>query len=361
MNPDYSETQQLLQTTIRGYLEEEVPFDRVRDHEEKRAADAKLWDGMAQQGWLGIALPESVGGGDAGLAEAGIFVHELARRAAVVPGVESMTSAIVLARHADSDESELLDAFVKGNAVIVPAVLEADDDLEVISASVDANGALSGEKHYVDYADFATHHLVAANGPDGVGLYLVERADDGVSSEALLCTGRTPQSIVRYANAKARRVAGADAIARLIDIARALTSAQILGCMEVALEMTVAYTNVREQFGQPLAAFQAVQHHAADMCMHVESNRFLVYELLDNLEHGRAGSHDAALVKASVSRSVPFVTMQAHQLHGGQGLIEENDLYFFTIRGKCRALAWGTAEECLERLMDDAEEAPRWL
>ena len=319
---------------------------------------ARAW---RAQGWLGIALPESVGGGDAGLVGAGIFVHELARRAAVVPGVEVMTSAIVLSRYADADESDLLDAIVKGGAVVVPALLEADDDFEVVSASVDASGALEGEKHYVDYPDFATHHLVTANGPEGIGLYLVERGDAAVSCEPLLCTGRTPQAIVRYAGARARRIGGAEAIARLVDIGRALTCAQILGCMEVALEMTVAYTNVRVQFGQPLAAFQAVQHHAADMCMHTESNRFLVYELLDNLDHDRATSHDTALVKASTSRSVPFVTMQAHQLHGGQGLIEENDLYFFTIRGKDRALSWGTAEECLEIVANEAESAPRWL
>ena len=118
---------------------------------------------------------------------------------------------------------------------------------------------------------------------------------------------------------------------------------------------------MRVQFGQPLAAFQAVQHHAANMGMHVESNRFLVYELLDALEEGRSTHHDVALVKASVSRAVPEVTMLGHQLHGGQGLIEENDLYFFTIRGKDRALAWGSAEECLEILARHAEEAPRWL
>jgi hypothetical protein len=53
--------------------------------------------------------------------------------------------------------------------------------------------------------------------------------------------------------------------------------------------------------------------------------------------------------------------MLAHQLHGGQGLIEENDLYFFTVRGKDRALAWGSAEECLDRIAEDVESAPRWL
>ena len=131
--------------------------------------------------------------------------------------------------------------------------------------------------------------------------------------------------------------------------------------MEVSLEQTVAYTNVRKQFGQPLAAFQAVQHHAANMGMHVESARFMIYELLYAAEHGQATAHDIALVKASVSRAVPEVTMLGHQLHGGQGLIEENDLYFFTIRGKDRALAWGSAEECLAIVAKDVETPPRWL
>jgi alkylation response protein AidB-like acyl-CoA dehydrogenase len=361
MNPDFNETQLLLQATVRQYLEREVPFDRIREHEEKGKADDKLWRTMAGQGWLGIPLPEAVGGGGAGLVEAGVFVHELARRAALVPGVEVMACSIMLARHAEGDESELLRGIVDGNVVVVPALLEAGDDFAQVDASVDAHGVLRGEKRFVDYPDFATHHLVSAHGPEGLGLYIVERSDAALEVAIRSCTGRTPQADIGYRGASARRVAGAQAVARLIDIGRALTSAQILGSMEVSLEMTVEYTNVRVQFGQPLAAFQAVQHHAADMCMHIESSRFLVYELLDSLERGTAGATDAALVKASLSRSVPFVTMQAHQLHGGQGLIEENDLYFFTLRGKDRSLAWGTAEECLALVAEDVESQPRWL
>jgi alkylation response protein AidB-like acyl-CoA dehydrogenase len=361
MNPDFNETQLLLQSTIRQFLADEVPFDRIREHEEKRTADGNLWQAMANQGWLGIALPEGVGGAGAGLIEAGIFIHELARRAAVVPGVEVMACASLLASHAENDQSELLRAVVEGNAVVVPALLEAGDQFGELEATVDANGALQGDKTFVDYPDFATHHLVSARGPEGPGLYLVSRTDAGVESEARSCTGRTPQADIRYRGAAATRVAGEPAVSVLLDRLRALTSAQILGGMEVSLEMTVEYTNVRVQFGQPLAAFQAVQHHAADMSMHVESNRFLVYELLDQLDRGVANPLDTALVKASVSRSVPYVTMQAHQLHGGQGLIEENDLYFFTIRGKDRSLAWGTAEECLALVASDVETPPRWI
>ncbi len=361
MNPDLTETQSLLQSTIRQYLEQELPFDRVRELEWKDTADEELWKGMVAQGWLGVALPEKVGGAGEGLVEAGILVHELARRAAVVPAAEGMVAARILSEHGGEDCEELLSRLVQGSAVVVPALLEADDRMASPTARVDEAGRLTGEKHYVDYADFASHHLVAARGPQGPGLYLVERGASAVGSEPLRTTGRTPASIVRYAEVPARRVAGVEALAALVDVGRALASVQILACMEVALEQTVAYTNIREQFGRPLATFQAVQHHAANMAMHVESSRFLVYELLDGLQAGRASHADAALVKASLSRAVPEVTMLAHQLHGGQGLIEENDLYFFTIRGKDRALAWGTAEECLAEIAQEVETPPRWL
>ena len=76
---------------------------------------------------------------------------------------------------------------------------------------------------------------------------------------------------------------------------------------------------------------------------------------------GEIAGEQVAILKASASRSVPEVTMLAHQIHGGQGFIEENDLYFFTIRDKDRSLAWGTAEECLAIVGRTAEQKPRWL
>jgi len=84
------------------------------------------------------------------------------------------------------------------------------------------------------------------------------------------------------------------------------------------------------------------------MAMCVVSTRLLVYEALFAL---------VASAKASASRAAPEVLLLAHQIHGGNGIIEENDLYFFTLRGKERLLAWGSGEECLE-LLSASVEAP---
>jgi alkylation response protein AidB-like acyl-CoA dehydrogenase len=166
---------------------------------------------------------------------------------------------------------------------------------------------------------------------------------------------------VHYDGARGVRVGGAEGVAELVRIGRALAALQGLGCMQQALDMTVEYAGIRVQFGRPIGAFQAVHHHCANMATVVEASRFLVYEALDSLERGDATDEQIALAKASVSRAVPEVTMLAQQIHGGNGFIEENDLYFFTIRGKERSLAWGTAEECLAIVAKSIEEPEAWL
>ena len=181
------------------------------------------------------------------------------------------------------------------------------------------------------------------------------------SSEPTPTLGRTPAARVRYQNVRAEQLCGEDGHAFLIQLARALCAVQALSCMQVALEMSVAYTSIREQFGRPIGTFQAVQHHAADMAIDSESTRFLVYEALDALDRGESTEEQVALAKAAASRAVPEVTMLAQQLHGGQGFIEENDLYFFTLRGKERSLAWGTTEECLALIGRSVEAPERWL
>ncbi len=360
MELDLTETQELLRDTLRGFLEAEVPFSQVRECEIEKKTDTRLWAQLAEQGYLGLPFPSEMAGGDGGLVEAGLLVEEVSRRAALVPIVEVMAASLTLKRKC-SGATQLLESVLSGSAIVVPAVLEANDSFESFALEADAEGVLRGEKFFVDYAEAASHHLVVARDAKGPALYLVDSAAPAVKCEPIETMGRTPQSRVRYDGAAGTRAGGADAVDYLIQIARALTCAQILACMDSSLEQTVAYTNVREQFGRPLATFQAVQHHGANMGMHCESSRFLTYEALDCLERGDATEEQVAIAKASLSRAIPDVVMTGHQLHGGQGYIEENDLYFFTIRGKDRALAWGTAEECLEIVARSAEEKSRWL
>jgi alkylation response protein AidB-like acyl-CoA dehydrogenase len=362
MNLDLDETQSIFRDTVREYLEKEVPFSRVREHEKARRPDHALWQELAGHGWLGIALPEAFGGGDQTLVDAGLLVEEVQRRAALVPVLEVLASADTMLRHADAARAAtLVSGVLTGEIVPVPALLEASDRFGQVATEADADGRIRGEKYFVDYADIATHQLVAARRGGELGLWLVEARDPAIKVEPTVSIGRTPQAVVRYDGAQGQLLTGAEGHAHLVRLGRALCSVQILACMQQALDMTVAYTSVREQFGRPIGTFQAVQHHAANMSMHAEATRFLAYETLFALARDTATDEQVAITKAAASQAVPEVTMYAHQLFGGQGFIEENDLYFFTIRGKERSLAWGTREECLAIVAESVEREQDWL
>jgi alkylation response protein AidB-like acyl-CoA dehydrogenase len=362
MNLDLTETQTLLQQTVREYLEKELPFDRIREIDRAQSWDEALWTSICEQGWLGLPFPEELGGGAGSLIDVGILVEEFTRRAAVIPLVEVLAAGLTLGRFAeDARSNALLEEVLAGTLRPVPALLEASDRFGDIRLERGADGQLHGEKSFVDYGQFATHHLVAAREGGELGIYLVAARSPGVQLRPLHSIGRTPQAAVRYEAVSGERIGGAEAYRHLVDLGRALASVQCLGCMQQALDMTVKYACVREQFGKPIGSFQAVRHHCANMAISVASARLIIYETLDAIERGQATEAQIAAAKASASRAVPEVTMLAHQIHGGNGMIEENDLYFFTLRGKERSLAWGTVEECLAVVGESIQPTEEWL
>lgn len=346
MNLDLDETQSLLQQTVRGFLEAEVPFDRIRQLEREQGWDAALWKSVCEQGWLGLAFDAELGGSGGAAVDLGLLVEEFARRAVMAPILEVAVAGRAL-QGAGALAQELVPGVCSGEVVPVPAILEQSDRFDMIDVVLDGGGRLSGEKLFVDYGQHATHHVVAARRRGEVGLHLIDARGPGVHVEPLLSVGRTPVCAVRYDGVPTRPVGGAEALAEMIRLARTLAAIQCVGSMQQSLDMTVRYAGVREQFGKRIGSFQAVKHHCANMAIRISSARVLAYEALSALDSGSADDASIAAAKASASRAAPEVLMLGHQIHGGNGVIEENDLYFFTLRGKERSLAWGSVEECL--------------
>jgi alkylation response protein AidB-like acyl-CoA dehydrogenase len=361
MNLDLDDTQELLRDTVREFLRAEVPLDRIRELERTDQWDETLWKAVRDQGWLALPFAEARGGGEGSLVDVGLLVEEFARRAAIVPIAEALACGVALARSAPGTRSDaLVEAILDGSVVPTPAHLEADDALGRFSMAL-SGGRIRGEKRFVDYGQFATHHLVAVNDGDAPALCIVDAAAPEVVATPLRTIARTPQAVVRYEGAAAERVGGPEAVRALLLLGRALAAVQCIGSAGQALDQTVAYASVREAFGRPIGSFQAVKHHAANMFSKVVASRQLVFEALYALERGSATVAQVALAKASASRTVPEVTMLAHQIHGGNGIIEENDLYFVTLRGKERSLAWGSVDECLADVAAGIDAPIAWL
>ena len=357
LNLDLTETQSLHEETLFGLIEAQVPFDRIRELEREGASDRMLWKAVLEQGWLGLPFSEELGGAGGSLVDAGLLVEEFSRRAAIVPILEVVAIGRVLQ---EQGLDEIVRAILAGDAVPVPAIFEGGGATTDVSLEV-RDGTVSGEKTFVDYGQFATHHVVAARGDGEVGLYLVESTATGVHAEPLRSIGRTPVCNIRYAKTAAQRIAGADALESLVRLGRALASVQCVGAMQQALDMSVAYANVREQFGTTIGTFQAVRHHCSNMAIRVASARVLGYEALDSIDRGVATDASVASAKAAASRAAPEVTMLAHQIHGGNGVIEENDLYFYTLRAKESSLAWGSVDDCLDIVAAQVHAESDWF
>ena len=359
MDTTLSETQRLLRDSLRDYLRNEVPFDRIRELERAGGIDQPLWEYLRGGGFLALPFGRSHGGEGGELTDAAILLEELTRRACIIPFLETTAAALALERHGEAAlAAEVVPAVIGGSATIAPALQAATPGNG--AAPRVADGALSGEVRFVDYGAEVTHHLVEATEGGEPGLYLVDARAGGVSTESLSTIARTPVAHCAYDGAPARRAGGEESLRFLHRAGRALCAVQCLGNAQQALDMTVDYVGMRVQFGRPIGSFQAVQHHCANMATDTLAARFLAYRAVWNLDQGLATDREIAKAKALASRAASEVTMQAHILYGGIGYTEEYDLHFFSRRGKERALAWGSADECLRLAADTLDEVRPW-
>ena len=225
---------------------------------------------------------------------------------------------------------------------------EGHGELRDLAASYE-DGAVSGEKRFVEYARSSDLHLVAASRNGTAGLAIVQAGADGVRVEQdLVSIGKTPQAIVAYEGAAADAwIAGEAAVEDLRRLGSALASLESYAHAQRALDMTVDYVQTRVQFGRPIGSFQAVQMRLADLATRVQASNFLVHELLWHFDEGSDDPEQIAVVKAVTAQTVAQVTQDCHLLHGGIGFITEYDLYFHTIRGKEASLRFGGTGEAL--------------
>jgi alkylation response protein AidB-like acyl-CoA dehydrogenase len=134
------------------------------------------------------------------------------------------------------------------------------------------------------------------------------------------------------------------------DLAWIASAAVALQCMEMVggatavLERTVEYVKVREQFGRPIASFQAAQHHVANMRMAIDGARLTSGQAVWWLGRGMLAQRAVAIAKMHASEAYKWATLTSHQLHGGMGYVKETDLHLWSERAKVTEVQGGTAD-----------------
>jgi 3-oxochol-4-en-24-oyl-CoA dehydrogenase len=322
---------------VRGFRARELSFapERLRQ--------------AGELGWLALLVPASADGVGLGLTELALVLEQAGRGLVCEPiGLAAIGAAALAQGHAPHP---MLERSMSGSALVVPALQErADggDPLRLQTHSVPTHGSfrVTGTKQSV-CADGATGFLVSANGPEGPALYYVDRGAPGCRVEATSTVDGRKLATLDLENAPADlvppRQSSRSAVEALTDLALIALSAELLGVMETAQEVTFEYLRIRKQFGKPIGSFQALQHKAVDIYIRTETTRSLLYQVAANNEAYRIDPAQAVAVKAKASEDALFVTEACIQLHGAIGFTDEHDIGLYLKRAMLLSSLFGNA------------------
>lgn len=312
--------------------EEQVMFrDSARRWVEQEAkADADMsaqWAQFAELGWLMVALPEDAGGLGGDVYDNAIIAEELGKGLVKAPyvGVAVTATQLLLAL-----APERAEAVASGEEIPLVAHVEAGQggDPSWVETRAERSGGgwvLTGTKTAILGAPLATGFLVSAKTVDGrIGLFEVS-AGAAHLREYLYFDMRPAGDLVLEGTPATLIAADAlSAIEFAIDCEHVVESAEAVGVMQTAFDLTRDYLNTRQQYGQLIGQFQALQHRLADMFIELEQSRSVVLRGLDALvRNGTDRAAMAAACRVKVAQAGHFVGAQGIQLHGGIGVTEE--------------------------------------
>ncbi|UUX97348.1 acyl-CoA dehydrogenase [Aquabacterium sp. J223] len=371
-----SDDERMVRDAAAAYSSRDPEYRRVRDlRGQSPSYDRAAWRELAEMGWTGCRLPESVGGMQLGFAQLALLLEQHGRALASEP----LTAAALLAGGAllagDNEplKQEWLPRLAAGDWTPTLAWQEAAGSQSVQPSATRATqregrAVLDGRKCFVPIGETADAFIVSAAAADGCALYLVDRDAPGlaISTQTRVDGGTWSELTLKAVPARAvvasAKVAAA-ALERVLDEGRLAASAELLGVMGRALEITVDYIKVREQFGKPIGSFQALQHRAVDMFVLVELSRAVLRQSaqrFDAAEDPGERALAASQAKARCSDAALKVAKGCVQLQGGIGYTDECNIGLFLKRAMVLAAWLGDASTHRrrygERAGDPSEE-----
>ena len=356
-----TETQQLMRDVVRAFADKEVkPRAAAIDREDAFPRD--LYRRLAELGLLGMTLPPEYGGAGADTVSWAIVQEELARACPAVADaqlVAKLMSDVILANAAPELRARYLPAIARGEKIPVIAQTEPGAGSDVAGVQTLARPAgdgwvLNGTPRFITMALVADLAIVVATTDrtrrhEAIALFLVDAATPGFRYGAPdpvmglrgLATGELvfedcrvgPEALL------APPGEGFKQAMRSLNRGRVGIGAQAVGLAQAAMEEALGYSRQRTAFGQPIAAFQAIQFMLADMSAAIEAARWLVRRAAWLVDQGRMPVREAAEAKLVASETAVRVAHDALQIHGAAGY---------------------SSESAIERLYRDARLYPIW-
>jgi alkylation response protein AidB-like acyl-CoA dehydrogenase len=316
---------------------------RWDEHAEPPLANLRI---LAANGLAGVTIPEQYGGSGGTVVHAVAAIEEIAHACAVTAAMilgNCVTAEILLKFGSEAQRTRYLPPLARGEqlscwAMTEPEAGSAATEMRTAARPDGDRYVLSGNKVFITRAAVASFFIIFARvggvpGAKGITAFIVDRETPGLrlgapdrhmglrggaGAEVILENCRVPRETMLL------RPGEFGKLMRGLNQARVLNPAICLGIAQEALDLAVAHTQQRKQFGQPLADFQGVQWMLADMAMKLEAMRLLVYRAAGLIAADAPGAaHQAAIAKAFTTEAAFEVTNTALQLHGGYGYSKE--------------------------------------
>jgi alkylation response protein AidB-like acyl-CoA dehydrogenase len=319
--------------------------------------DAKVWSALADAGLLGIAVPEVHGGAGLGFLEAALVLEEIGRTTAKVPYLATVVlGAMPIAEFGTAQQqAEWLPRLVSGEVVATTALVEprrALTDPATTASEAGGGWTLRGVKDYVIAGLDASIVLVPARGSGGVGVFVVDPKGPGVTLERVDTTIGIPEARMVLDGAPALGVLGdpteGGVVVDWIALRATAAVASIAsGVCDAALRITADYTKTREQFGRPIATFQAVSQRAGDAYIDTEAVRLTALQAAWRIAAGLPAADQVAIAKFWAAEGGDRVVRAAQHLHGGVGVDRDYPVHRYYLWSKWLELTLGGATEQL--------------
>jgi len=367
MDFSYSEEQLDVRELARRILADQTGNQRQQQIDAQEARfDEKLWQDLADAGLLGVALNVEHGGMGFNFETLARLLEEVGRTVAAVPVISALvTAALPLQRYgSEAQKDACLPALASGKQLLTAALIEPDNEdpaRPYSSATATQEGwILTGSKHCVPYAQQAERCLITAQAGDELLVFLLPLSSPGLTRTEQAGTAGEPQyqlDLESVSLAESALVARADQALELVQwmlqLTRAAMAAMATGLCDAMLRMTAEYTSQREQFGVPVATFQAVGHRAADCYIDIECLRLVSQEAVSLLSLGLDAEQATTIAKIWTGDVCHRVSQASQHLHGGIGVDRDYPLFRYCLMARQLELSVGTSARLIEQLWLD--------
>jgi alkylation response protein AidB-like acyl-CoA dehydrogenase len=326
--------------------------------------DLALWKELAEAGLLGLAVPGPLGGEGLGVAEIAVLLTEVGRAAAPVPALATLAMGVlpVIRWGSSGQQQALLAGVAAGDTLLAAAIREPSEPMPPVPATTLRDGAgagpgtVSGVKIGVPHAAAANWILVPASlGSGGSAIAVVGTSAPGVTLRRTPASSAAPEYTVRLDQAPAAHILGGnDAVADLYQLTAVGACCVADGALAAALALTTNHVRTRQQFGRPLATFQAVAQQIADVAIASRTLHLATLSACWRLDTGREAGSDADVAAYWLAAEVPAAMRACHHLHGGTGMDVSYPLYRYSALAKDLVILVGGADYRLGLLGDRA-------